>query len=724
MSNSAPPAEQEQSAGWLPTLAPLDDLNPDDANFKAYYNHLHSIFSNPTLRNIAVIGNRGSGKSSILRSYDRHRPDKAGDFLFVSLIDFETQTQPGGKTPPVVQPDNRKDSEKKIVEDKTETKKAQRLEYSLLCQILARCTAQDLEGSSLSAIPTTPVSLARVPSYLVFLFLISFPLTFHEPFGALLGVMGVPDVGRIVIRGLCYALLAIILSIGLSWLLKSLLPQLRLQKFTLKGTHTQVELALDSGKHCLDQFKFELIYILSRISDKIGCTVVFEDMERLDSSVCIEIMTKLRELNTLVNIHRQTQAPGLVQKPIRFLYAMSDEVFDCEIRTKFFDFIMPVIPALNATNAEQVLKNRLHDTQTKVDREHVRKLIPIIAPHLTDYRTLRSVLGEYQMLRHLYAASNDDLEEYRISDTDSSRLLALAVYKVLFPQEYHTAFTETGNAILPLPSTGKYKPGLTAMVTNLFDEGYLDNTTLRMIGYSEAQIKDQWWEILMRGDYCAKSSLLFRFLHTHSPDEKAFRDVIRTAVEYQSIFDQEESINIARWIGEFYFEEPDVILEQFIACKPSDYTPYAFINHLSCLANFHTSDLARTAVAIGQQKISNALLLYLQHLDLEISPEQDPVRAEEWASEVHVDILFHLLGHGRDNLASELLDKKIGSTTLRELHGHYHRIHCLPVHDRYRNMHQLLKIDSPEPLFYSSYDMCCLETMIKQRLASEDEQTL
>lgn len=53
----------------LLSLAPTDALDPQkDQDFKAYNDHLSAVFSDGSLRNIAMIGNRGSGKSSILRS--------------------------------------------------------------------------------------------------------------------------------------------------------------------------------------------------------------------------------------------------------------------------------------------------------------------------------------------------------------------------------------------------------------------------------------------------------------------------------------------------------------------------------------------------------------------------------------------------------------------------------------------------------------------------------
>lgn len=44
-----------------------------------------------------------------------------------------------------------------------------------------------------------------------------------------------------------------------------------------------------------------------------------------------------------------------LKKPVKFVYAVKDELFhNKEERTKFFDYIIPVIPIINESNSEDV----------------------------------------------------------------------------------------------------------------------------------------------------------------------------------------------------------------------------------------------------------------------------------------------------------------------------------------------------------------------------------
>lgn len=78
--------------------------------------------------------------------------------------------------------------------------------------------------------------------------------------------------------------------------------------------------------------------------------VFFEDLDRLND---ISIFVHLRELNNLLN-----NDDSIKEKPIVFIYAVKDNIFTKEDRTKFFDFIIPVIPVINSTNSgEYYLKD-------------------------------------------------------------------------------------------------------------------------------------------------------------------------------------------------------------------------------------------------------------------------------------------------------------------------------------------------------------------------------
>nr|WP_312055603.1 hypothetical protein [Pantoea brenneri] len=95
--------------------------------------------------------------------------------------------------------------------------------------------------------------------------------------------------------------------------------------------------------NCLD----EIVYFFSRSKNK---TVVSDDSDRLDNT---EVFVKLITINQLVN-------NNLKVEPVRFVYACRDDIFPgSDIRNRFFDFILPVVPVLDACNAYTYLKNKL-----------------------------------------------------------------------------------------------------------------------------------------------------------------------------------------------------------------------------------------------------------------------------------------------------------------------------------------------------------------------------
>ena len=71
--------------------------------------------------------------------------------------------------------------------------------------------------------------------------------------------------------------------------------------------------------------------------------VIIEDLDRFGTP---NIFLKLRELNQLINESK------IVDRHITFIYAIKDDIFKDEERTKFFDFIITVIPVINPSNSK------------------------------------------------------------------------------------------------------------------------------------------------------------------------------------------------------------------------------------------------------------------------------------------------------------------------------------------------------------------------------------
>lgn len=660
----------------LLTLAPKDDLNSEQSGFQPYREHLDQVYRERSIRNIALIGNRGSGKSSILRSYDKYRHEGTPKFLFVSLIDFEE-----GKTSTEAKPETAPDPQ--------QTQK--RLEYSLLCQILARCTGKDLRGSSLSGIPEPPPDLRLLAPWLTAVFALAFGLMFEDRAGSVLKAWGWTTQARVVLHGVLYLILGALLCAGVFWLLRAVLPNIRLQKLSLKGTHAEAELALENGKYCLDQFKFEIIHILNQISDKIGCTVVFEDMERLDTPVCVQIMTKLRELNALVNTHRLTLDP--FAEPVRFLYALSDEVFDYEARTKFFDTIVPVIPVLNAANSAEHLKDLLRRHGFYIDQSYMPRLLTIVAPQLTDYRTAKNVVSEFSLLKEL-CAQNSKLD--MTEPQNYARLFALTVYKVLFPREYGYAFKREGYGTLPLPGLSNHPAELVEMAKALFDENYLDSASLDMVGRAEVRLEYQRLSILRDGSSKAKNVLLSELINQKD-------DSLREKILRSGIFDMEKDCLVVEHMGRYLFRTPGDCLDHWLDIRYRSVThfvrdtlpyysgqdiweefkyrnsnPVQFLtNTLNALSSFSVNDLQHTLDLPRYKRAFWKLSDWLNNNDFERQP--DPIPGDtrwEWLWNTRCGpVLALCLGKMGAALPDEILNKRFAKRPLRDYLAEHNEAH-------------------------------------------------
>ena len=463
----------------LEALAPKDDLLPEEGtSFGVYYKSLSSAFSNPKIRNIALSGSLGSGKSSIIRSFDRERNGKKR-FLYVSLIDFS----------------------RAVANDKGKPYDQQQLEASLLDQILSYCTSDKVPESSIRGIPEKFEFLDFSAKALTLLGLSAFVLIFHEKFGKLAAMFGTPDYLRSNFHVMLYLFAAIVLCGFVYRILLRCMPLLQASKFLFKYGDAEAEVDLGKKQTSLDTHKFELAYILERIGEEHDYTVVFEDLERLDPATAVAIMSKLRELNALTNNHLQAQGNS---QPIRFLYAISDSTMPAEYRTKFYDCIIPVIPVSHPLNSRNMFEDMLKELGFGKAWEGA--LCRALSDAFVDYRTLLNLRNEFLVLRNLCAASNGQCG--KAASHNEAFLLAITAYKILLPEWFEHALSPQGDGILPDFSSAKEKEELEEhlkqhgrekaldAIQKLFTSGLLDNVSMRLI-IGEQQLIGQWLKVIL-----------------------------------------------------------------------------------------------------------------------------------------------------------------------------------------------------------------------------------
>jgi hypothetical protein len=372
------------------------DLAPTDKADEAgvYSDALTEATNNPRVLNIALTGPYGSGKSSIIKSFLKRYK---GSVLQISLAAFLSETMSAGGQV-----------------------SRQEIERSILQQMLYGADANKLPLSRFKRIQSPGRGAAFVSLFIVLGILACWHLfqqradivkgTYFLPFGISNGfnlacfVVGGWFLWRMVHR-------FYVASFGIS-----------LKSISLKDIEITPEAATEES--ILNRHLDEIIYFFQSTKYDL---VIIEDLDRFDNT---EIFITLREINSLVN------ANSGVKRTIRFLYALRDNMFVNTDRTKFFEFIVPVIPIINSSNS--IDKMLEQGTRLSLDNRLDRQFLREVSRYLSDLRLIQNIFNEYA----IYVAN---LETDGENVLDANKLLAVLIYKNVFPSDFENLHRRKGN---------------------------------------------------------------------------------------------------------------------------------------------------------------------------------------------------------------------------------------------------------------------------------------
>ena len=175
----------------------------------------------------------------------------------------------------------------------------------------------------------------------------------------------------------------------------------------------------ESHDPIFNRYMDDVLYLLNNSGSDV---YVFEDIDRFNDS--IEIFEKLRELNNLANDCRPKRL-----KPLRFFYLMRESLFKTpEDRVKFFDFIIPIIPFADPDGNFDVLRSGLQDLGLNVGNLFVYE----ISAFIPDPRALQEIVNEVQHYqKHVFRNNNEPLTK-----DEAEHLIAAVAYKVIFPTDF------------------------------------------------------------------------------------------------------------------------------------------------------------------------------------------------------------------------------------------------------------------------------------------------
>lgn len=394
----------------------LDLLSPTDSADLHYVNMLKKAVEDVNVRNIAISGAYGSGKSSIIRTFQKLYPEYKS--LNLSLANFAEEHEIETKKT-VVEEGN--DPVKTTVEYNPDTSiDINKLEYSLVQQFFYHVKNSDVPSSRYGRIKRLTRTRRLFYTISLLLFIAALLLLIKPNFFELGGLIKVDSIPDWLYKG---SFVYCVISIAI-FLYKIISIAYKLNSAKVKAVNYEIELQKDLDVSILNRYLDELVYLFQVTDYNV---VVLEDLDRFERT---SIFTKLRELNLLLN-----QAKDINRRVV-FIYALKDEVFeDYHERTKFFDIIISVLPVVNSSNSAAMFMQKL-ESEIRISEDEKgldRDVVMDLAPFIDDMRSIKSIVTDFKLFKHFL---HEGLQ--------MNNLLALLVYKTKYPADYEDLYEGGG----------------------------------------------------------------------------------------------------------------------------------------------------------------------------------------------------------------------------------------------------------------------------------------
>ena len=408
----------KQLMALLPKSEPLDLLAPQIIDKSEYVSILKLAIDNEDVRNVAISGTYGSGKSSIIKTFERNYPKYK--CLNLSLAAFAEESQSLQKDS---NSDNKTQGEKSNEMDQlvdSSIVRMEQLEFSLVQQFFYHVKASGIPDSRFGRIRRWNRTEKGLCAIAILFFVISFfYVVDSNKFLNLLPFL--KDSDTVLIR---YISLGVV-SVGLFVMAYRMITFFhKISGGHIKFMNYEVDVQKDIKISVFNRYLDELVYLFQATGYQV---VVLEDLDRFKNT---SIYTKLRELNQLLN---QSEDIG---RRIVFVYALRDDIFHTsQERTKFFDYIIPVLPHTSVANsASQFVKEFGTIVGDNNDACALHKsFLNDVAPFIGDLRTIKAIVSDFKITSKRL---NRKLKK--------DNLLAIIIYKNLCPKDFELIYEGKG----------------------------------------------------------------------------------------------------------------------------------------------------------------------------------------------------------------------------------------------------------------------------------------
>lgn len=376
----------------------FEKLTPvNDVNISIYESAIDFVFENNDVKNIAISGAYGAGKSSLLFSYKSKHPTTK--FLHISLAHFQ----------------NNKDNDKPDTSIKDSI-----LEGKILNQLIHQIPSENIPQTSFRVKKTSGNEPIKNYTAAIAVFLVTLlHILFFDNWSRFINSLPTGTIQHLLsptVTAISLLFSGIICFFAVCFFIfKILLLQKNKNVFKKLSFHgNEIEIFEESDDSYFDKYLNEVLYLFENVQEDV---IVFEDMDRFDAN---RIFERLREINTLVNLQREKN-----NKPVlRFFYLLRDDIFVSKDRTKFFDYIIPIVPVVDSSNSyDQFISHLKKNDLVSMFNE---AFLQSISLYVDDMRLLKNICNEFLIYYN----------KLNTTELDCNKMFALITYKNLFPRDF------------------------------------------------------------------------------------------------------------------------------------------------------------------------------------------------------------------------------------------------------------------------------------------------
>ena len=371
-------------------LTPIDNIDLD-----VYEEAIDYVFDNPDIKNVAISGAYSAGKSSVLASYKKKHSEL--HFLHISLAHFKSLVQ----------------------EDEKELKESV-LEGKILNQLIHQIPSENIPQTNFRVkkkVSVKNIIKPTIEAVLLFIVVIYFAcFDIWKSYVSTLPNNWFKSILKLsthqyalMVDGILMVTLLLFIVYGLIRVQKN---KNVFRKLNLQGN--EIEIFEESDDSYFDKYLNEVLYLFENADADV---IVFEDMDRFNAN---RIFERLREVNTLANIQLQKEG----KKVLRFFYLLRDDIFVSKDRTKFFDYIVPIVPVVDSSNSyDQFIS---HLKKGGILEKFDERFLQGLSLYIDDMRLLKNIYNEFVVY----------FNRLNITELDCNKMLAIIAYKNLFPRDF------------------------------------------------------------------------------------------------------------------------------------------------------------------------------------------------------------------------------------------------------------------------------------------------